>query len=665
MLRSVARAAPVVALLLFVAGLSLRPMAESDLFFRIKAGEEIRARHALPGRNLYSFTFPDHPDIDTAWLFEVGVATLYAGGGFEAIVVAKTLLLVAVFAAAFALCRRRGAGPVASALVLAAAAYAGHDRFVERPHLFSLAGEVALLFAVDALAADARRKATVRAVVGVALAVALWANLHAGAFVAPALLAFAAVGAALDRAGGAARRLTVAALVAAAATLATPVGTGIFRYLSLHRTLPALHPVDEFRSPTWLSDPALVVYAVAALAIIGLAVARARPMWRPGWRVVLPLLPFAALAATSVRFAADLALVAAPVVAAAATAVTASLRARWPRLVPGPLASAVAAASLLCGLTLGPRLAPRSRWDIGLDTRELPLAAIAFVDDNDLRHRMYNDFEIGSYLLFQRGAGYPRHRVFVDPRLPAYPPEFHRLLGRADVTRGEWAAAMDSFGVETALLAYAGINPRVAWWDPERYALVFRQADARVFVRRLPRYQAIIASHEIPATFRFSPQEGNATVPLVTRPAASPVAECEWQRRLGDVMFDVDGALSARAVDAYSAALAAPSGCLRGEDEARLAAWMGAIALGAGRAADALQLCDRARARGDRDVTTMTNRAVALEQLGRMRDAVAAWDDVIAHEGGHEGAHQDGPSPLAARARERRAKAASAAAGRP
>ena len=195
MLRSAARAAPLVALLLFVAGLSLRPMAESDVFFRIKAGEEMLARHALPARNLYSFTYPEHPDVDSAWLFEVGVAALYARAGFEGIVVTKAVLLVAVFAAAFVLCRRRGAGPVASALVLAAAAWTGHERFVERPHLFSLAGEVALLFALDALAAaDASRKAAVRGVAAVALVVALWANLHAGAFVAPALLAFAAVG---------------------------------------------------------------------------------------------------------------------------------------------------------------------------------------------------------------------------------------------------------------------------------------------------------------------------------------------------------------------------------------------------------------------------------------------------------------------------------------
>src|SRR4029077_7413331 len=125
-------------LAIFVAGLSLGPMAESDLFFRLKGGQEILARHGLPGVNLYSFTYPDHRDIDTSWLFEVGAAALYALGGFPAIVLAKTAVLVAVFVGVFAVCRRRGVGPAAAALALAAAAWAARDRFVERPHIFSL-----------------------------------------------------------------------------------------------------------------------------------------------------------------------------------------------------------------------------------------------------------------------------------------------------------------------------------------------------------------------------------------------------------------------------------------------------------------------------------------------------------------------------------------------
>jgi len=613
-------------------------MAESDLFFRIKAGQEILASHGLPGRNLLSFTYPDHPDIDAAWLFEVAAAALHARGGFSAVVVAKTVVLLAAFAAAFWLCRRRGAGAVASALALAAAAYVGRERFVERPHIFSLLGAVGLLAAIDALTASAGRRAA-RVAIATCAGVVLWANLHAGAFVAPLVLACAAAGVRLDGTG-AARRLGLTALGAAGAVFATPIGAGLFGYLRLHLTLPALHPVDEFRAPSWLSDPALFVYCAGL--VVSAAVTWRR---RPAWTSLLPALVFAALAVRSVRFAADVALVTAPLLAVSLTVVADRLRARWPRLLPEPIPS-VGVVALIAGLAVGPRVAGSGGRGIDLDTRELPLSAIAFVNAHGLRDRMYNDFETGSYLLFDPAGGYPRHRVFVDPRLPAYPAAFHRLLGRGDLTRAEWNAAMDGYGVETALLSYAGVNRRVAWWDPERWALVFREADARVFVRRLPRFAPLIASREIPATFAFSPQEGNATVPLAARPTSSPVPDCEWQRRLGDLTFELDGTPSPRTLAAYDRALAAPAGCLLAADEARLTAWLGAVALGVGRAADALALFDRALARGDGELATLTNRAVALEGLRRTGDAVAAWDAVIARAG---------TSPLAARARARRA----------
>src|SRR5918911_5461062 len=100
---------PLAGLLLFVAGLCLVPMAETDLFFRLRVGEEILRTGAVPRRNLFSFTFPDHPDLDPAWLFDVGAAGLHRAGGFPAVVVGKTIVVVGVFAGAYWLCRRRGA----------------------------------------------------------------------------------------------------------------------------------------------------------------------------------------------------------------------------------------------------------------------------------------------------------------------------------------------------------------------------------------------------------------------------------------------------------------------------------------------------------------------------------------------------------------------------
>ena len=55
------------ATLLFVVHRALGPMDETDLFFHLKIGQLILARHAFPFRNLFSFTFPDAPNIDTSW----------------------------------------------------------------------------------------------------------------------------------------------------------------------------------------------------------------------------------------------------------------------------------------------------------------------------------------------------------------------------------------------------------------------------------------------------------------------------------------------------------------------------------------------------------------------------------------------------------------------
>ena len=80
--------------------------------------------------------------------------------------------------------------------------------------------------------------------------------------------------------------------------------------------------------------------------------------------------------------------------------------------------------------------------------------------------------------------------------------------------------------------------------------------------------------HEIPATFAFSPEEGTATLPLETRPAASPVPDCEWQRRLGDLTFELDGTPSTRTLAAYVARWRRRRAAWQPADEAALRQWL-------------------------------------------------------------------------------------------
>jgi tetratricopeptide (TPR) repeat protein len=597
-----------VGLLVFVAGLCLAPVQETDLFFRLASGEQFLRTGALVHHNLFSFTFPDAPYLDSAWLFDTAVALLYRIGGFPAVVIGKTLVVILIAAVAYRICRRQGASAFAASLALALAFWCMRERLVERPHVFSLLGDVAVLGFLPSIEKGSRRAWLLVPLV------ALWANLHAGAFLATVLLGLAGAGAGFDRSRArVCLRFSSFAILSLLALLATPVGMGIVRYLTFHVGIFDLHPVDEFRSLTWRSDASFILFALASLLLLALA-------RRQTWLYRLPALGLLALGAWHVRFSADAILVLAVVAAPSLSHLAERFEQARARLLQAALLA------ILAAVTLVPRVAEAGRGGrflaIGLDESTLPLDAIRFVEEHGLRERMYNDFETGAYLLWQ---GYPRCHVFVDPRLPAYPVEFHRLLGRMDISREEWSQAMEKLGVESALLDYAGINRRMAFWDPARWALVFRAKDSRVFVRRLPHWKDFIAAFEIPATFDFAIETGAATQPLTRPPALSPVPACEWQIRLGDLDFDLDGGKSDRAMAAYRSALAAPAGCLTSEHERSAAAWIGSLEVSAGRFEQALPLLDRALAIAPEDTAVLTNRALALTGLGRKSEAHEVW----------------------------------------
>src|SRR2546430_11012118 len=90
-----AEKALLLATLMWAAHRALFPLGETDLFFHLKVGDLIVATHRIPFRNLFSFTYPDHPDLDLAWAFQVLVSLVFRAGGFGAGGRLQTLLLTA------------------------------------------------------------------------------------------------------------------------------------------------------------------------------------------------------------------------------------------------------------------------------------------------------------------------------------------------------------------------------------------------------------------------------------------------------------------------------------------------------------------------------------------------------------------------------------------
>jgi tetratricopeptide (TPR) repeat protein len=635
-------------LLLFVAGRCLVPMDETDVFFNLRLGEIVLATHAVPRTNLLSFTAPDVPDVNLAWLFQIVLALAHRAAGIAGTVVLKTAFVVATFGVLFRVALRRGAHPAAAAAALALAAWAAEPRFVERPHLVTFLGLALTLLAVER--AEAGRPRALWLLVPAGLA---WANANSCFFLAPTVLLLYAAGARLDGRRVDARRAALVALALAPLVLATPSGAGALGYIANHFRMPSLRPLQEYRTASWPLDGPFFFLAAAVLG--GGLATRGRP-----WRQLLPTLALGLLGARRIRFVAEFALLAGPLVAMAATRLASV--ARVGRRA-GALASAGVAAALLFA-TLAPRVDAARRGepalDLGVEADLVPTAAIRFAEEHALRDRMYNDLEVGSYLVWE---GWPRHRVFQDPRINGYPASMHAVLRRADLTAVEWQAFLDGFGVTSALISYPSLNPRAALFDPERWALVYRADDGLLFARRDSAHATLIADDEQPVTFSRAPDGTVVARVLGARPGASTVPDCEWQRRRADAL--VERADDAAARQLYERVLndgapecAAPDrqrglrialGDLdlrRGDPAAAVAAYAsvqdpdvrgkrGLALLALGRAAEALDELSAARRARPDDADTALAEALALVALGRRDQARGALESFVRRNPSH------------------------------
>jgi hypothetical protein len=591
-------------LLLFVAGRLLVPVDETDLFFNLRLGEIVLHDHTVPRTNLLSFTYPDARDVNLAWVFQIVLALAHRAGGIPGTLLLKTAFVLGTLAVLFRVALRRGAHPAAALLALALSAWAAEPRFVERPHLVTFLGLAFTLLALER--AESGRPRALYLLIPCGL---VWANANSCFFEAPLVLALYALGARLDRRSNDARRAGLCAAALVPLVFATPSGVHALGYIANHWRMPWMRPLQEYVPARWPDN------APAAFVAVGVMLAAVLPGRR--WRHLLPAALLGLAGARRNRFLAEFALLSAPIVAGALTEVLARASARLGAQLQRELGriATVAVVALFAGAAIVPRVTAARHgepmFDIGLDPTLVPAAAIAFVNDNGLRHRMYNDMEVGSYLTWE---GWPRHRVFQDPRINGYPPAFHAVLRRNDLSRAEWDALLASFATTTALVTYPAQNPRAAWFDPARWALVYRAADGLVFVRRGPDFAALIARAELPITFAANHASEVSAQPLEARPTDSPVSDCEWKRRLGD--FFTEAGDDTRALAAYRDAGAA-AGCL---DEAATVAVrmaMGDAALrlhDAATAADAYAGVDRPRAH--------TNRALALLGLGRAREAL-------------------------------------------
>ncbi|MEA2721559.1 MAG: hypothetical protein QOJ39_3423 [Candidatus Eremiobacteraeota bacterium] len=410
--------------------LALRfPAGDGDLLWQRWLGERILREHAIP-RALGSETFAaaGAPWTPHEWLFSTLLAASAQHGAAWFVPVVCALAVGVGLVTVVLRCRRRGVSATTTSAAVLVCALATIQSFGARAQVLGWAGVATVVWLLESEAPLAWAAVPVTIV---------WANLHASAFLAPAVATLFVI-AALLRERAWTRAVTRAAALAAAcgaATLATPLGFDLARYALALLASPIRHSISEWGT-TSASSYAFVAGALPLLLLLAAFGVRA------SLRDRLLAAAFTVLLFAAVRNVPVFALIAAPIALAALP------RARERVVVARAPAWVTVAAVGCCGVVISVlswQQVPSAASSLPVGTARALLAQ-AHVPPRVL----CEDFAWCSLFLNEPA------RFFMDGRCDPYPAPMWRDYREVIDGNRRWAAILDRERVDAVLVRRNG-----------------------------------------------------------------------------------------------------------------------------------------------------------------------------------------------------------------
>jgi hypothetical protein len=469
---------------LFLVGLFSTQADDPDVWWHLKTGQYILQHHALPSPDPFSYTsnigaaaYPGEEltrqfNLTHEWLAQVLLYSLFAAGGFPAIILFRALLLTAICGITGILAARRSGsfyGGVAAAL---AVAHVAAVFTADRPPLLTF-----LLVAVFVLALELRRGLWLLPLLSV-----VWANAHGGFFLGWIVLAAYIAGSPRER------RLWIVGLLSVAASFLNPNHWRIVEVLQLYRQSALTHALVEWKPPGLWRDPYMfdiLLYATAVALMLAWRKVRASD-----WLLAVAFGVAALMAFRNILLFALLA----PVLIATYF----PSRWRWPRF------TGIAAAVLLTA-GLGTGLAHGRFFQLRAAEWQYPSGAAQFLIDHRITAPLFNTYEAGGYLIWRL---WPEQRVFIDGRAlnESVYQDYRRILynrgGEPEAMTGPRAEALNRYGVGAIVLdsflyfdgrQYPLATALLAASNAE-WKLVYQDAQWMVFLKQPPAGMPVLAT---------------------------------------------------------------------------------------------------------------------------------------------------------------------------
>lgn len=480
--------------MLLVILISITRYADFDLWWHLKLGESIVRNWALFSTDTFSYTWAGLPQYTGEWLADLVIYLSYSIGGLTGV----NLLKAAVLLVAFHFLNKgvqtatgnSKPGVAAAIATLVLVLFAIRFRLFVRPYLFSIPFVSFFLFVLEKSGKDTRTKL----IYCLPVAEALWANMSVGAIFGPLIAFFYLAEDSIRNRENIKRNLFLLAAISGA-TLASPETYHIYTLTLSLFTDPYKAVVGEYQP---MSTQILWGFGIRytwGYQVITLLSAIYFVVFR-GWKSLAHILLFVFFfieTLLQVRMIEFFALIAAPMAAIPMERLFAAMSGRNGERcvqVTGIAALAVAAAIPLS-------IAGNRTYPFGNVVKEdtFPAEALSFLDREGITGRMFNGYSIGGYIIWRA----PDRKVFFDGRYRRlYSARFYQEYTGMMEDESAWKKGEQQYGFDHAIIEYEMLSRRFPLHlnSNPSWALVYWDNHSAVYLKRLPKYEKVIAARE-------------------------------------------------------------------------------------------------------------------------------------------------------------------------
>ncbi len=470
------RVFPIVLLsMVFVLAVRQSASIDPDLWWHLKAGQQIIDTGSIPHTDDYSFTKQGSEWVAHEWLSEVIMTGIYRLSGLVGLVTIFSLIIVLALWLTYRRCDGR---PYAAGTAVLLAAAASSPLFGVRPQIMTLL--LASVYIVLLERFDPKEQT--RRLWWLVPLMLFWVNLHAGFALGLVLIALYIVRAVLDHEWDQIKPLLIVFLICTAVVPLNPNGFRMFSYPYETLTSTSMAAfIQEWASPDFhkITFLPFAVLLLSTLAAMALSPSRARL----GQLCLVLITALGAL--RSARHIPIFSLFAAPVLAQHLWAIARDRD--WDKLLAGEEARATGLKLVInIVLLLAPLALSVSRvWHFATHQSNYisirnPIAAVEFLKANHLPGPIYNRYGWGGYLIYQL---YPEYRVYIDGRADVYGDAFFTEAMKTYDGVNDWARSLDRYGIKTVLISPDAPLANLLRNDGRNWKLVYEDEDAVIFSR--------------------------------------------------------------------------------------------------------------------------------------------------------------------------------------